>query len=192
MGKTFVYSFLVFVLILSNAAYAVWSPSIRGLVVGAAFGFASGPVSVNGSGDFTGLGGYIFVGRELGGFVTVGGKFEGYVYDEAPYGYSYDSAVDQALYEVGVSSRLYPVSFFGLRPYVGGDAGIYVRINREENTAAADFNSRTEPGVTGRAGLEVFVVSPLAVDFGVSYSTDAAKLERLNVTTGYVGAVVYF
>jgi hypothetical protein len=192
MGKTFVYSFLIFVLILSNAAYAAWSPSMRGLVLGGGFGFASGPTNFSGDDRFAGLGGYVFVGRELRGLAMLGGKFEGYVYDESPFGYSYDSGTYQVLFEVAVSSRFYPVGFYGLRPYVGGDVGIYVKMNRDDTMAVAGFNSRVEPGVTGRAGLEVFVVSPLAVDFGVSHSLDAAELNRLNVTTGYVGAVMYF
>jgi hypothetical protein len=192
MRKAYVYSLVVCLLVLSNAAYSRWSPSMRGLVVGGGFGFASGPVNVGGDDRFAGLGGYAFVGRELRGLVMVGGKFECYVYDDAFFGYSYDPGVDQVLFEIGVSSRFYPVSFFGLRPYVGGDAGIYVRINREDTIALVGFNSRTEPGVTGRAGLEVFVMRPLAVDFGVSRSLDAANRYRLNVTTGYAGVVVYF
>ena len=181
----------VWVIALSSPAYAVWSPSVRGLVVGAGFGFASGPVGGSGGDDFAGLGGYVFVGRELGGLVTLGGKFEGYVYDDARYGYPYDNRVDRALYEVAVSSRFYPVGFYGLRPYVGGDAGVYIVMNRDE-AAAEDFSKRIEPGITGRTGLEVFIVNSLAVDFGVSYSMDAAERDRLNVTTGYVGAVLYF
>lgn len=183
--------FLFCILMFLSTAHAVWSPSVRGLVIGAGFGFASGPVGGPGGDDFAGVGGYIFVGRELAGLVTLGGKFEGYVYDDARYGDTYDNRVAQALYEVGLSSRFYPVGFFGLRPYVGGDVGVYIRMNRD-NATAEDFNGRIEPGVTGRTGLEVFIVNSLAVDFGVNYSVDAAERDRLNVTTGYVGAVLYF
>ncbi|UCE28273.1 MAG: hypothetical protein JSW52_05880 [Candidatus Coatesbacteria bacterium] len=188
-AKVFICTFCVLTFL--SSAHAMWAPSVRGLVVGAGFGFASGPVGESGGDDFAGLGGYIFVGRELGGLVTLGGKFEGYVYDDARYDYPYDNRVDRAVYEVAVSSRFYPVGFFGLRPYVGGDAGVYIIMNRDE-AAVEDFSKRIEPGITGRTGLEVFIVNSLAVDFGVSYSMDAAERERLNVTTGYVGAVLYF
>jgi|GEM_PF-2060699 len=191
MRKVHVFGFTLCLLLFLSSAHAAWSPSIRGLVVGAGFGFASGPVAGSDGDGFAGLGGYVFVGRELGGLVTFGGKFEGYVYRDARYDYPYDNRVDQALYEVAVSSRFYPVGFFGLRPYVGGDAGVYIRMNLD-NTTAEEFTKRIEPGVTGRTGLEVFVVNSLAVDFGVSYSLDAAERDRLNVTTGYVGAVLYF
>jgi hypothetical protein len=188
-AKVFVFTFCVLTFLTS--AHAVWSPSIRGLVVGAGFGLASGPgAGLDGDG-FAGLGGYVFVGRELGGLVTFGGKFEGYFYRDARYDYPYDNRADQFLCEVAVSSRFYPVAFFGLRPYVGGDAGVYVRTNLDRATAD-EFGKRVEPGVTGRTGLEVFIVNSLAVDFGVSYSVDTAERDRLNVMTGYVGVVSYF
>jgi hypothetical protein len=191
MRKLHVFGFTLCILLFLSSAHAVWSPSIRGLVVGAGFGFASGPVAGLDEDGFAGLGGYIFVGRELGGLVTFGGKFEGYVYREARYDYAYDKRVDQALCEVAVSSRFYPVGFFGLRPYVGGDAGVYIRTNLD-SAMLDEFGKRIEPGVTGRTGLEVFIVNSLAVDFGVSYSMDAADRGRLNLTTGYVGVVSYF
>jgi len=173
-------------------AYAAWAPSARGLVVGAGLGFTSGPVASSGGDAFAGVGGYVFVGRELADIFTLGGKFEGYVYKKAPYDYSYGSAVDQIMYQIGVSSRLYPVAFFGLRPYVGGDAGIYIRVNRENTAETATFGSIVEPGLTGRTGLEVFMVNSVAVDFGAAYSIDAAERNRLRALGGYVGAVVYF
>ena len=166
--------------------------SLKGLVIGGGFGFASGPVGARGGDDFTGLGGYVFVGRELGGRVTLGGKFEGYIDGDAPYGYSYGNRIDQALYGVGFMCRFYPASGYGLRPYAGGDVGMYVRVNREDGTSDDGYDSGVEPGVTGRAGLEVMVINSLAVDFGLSYSVDANEENRLETMAGYVGAVVYF
>lgn len=162
------------------------------LVVGGGFGFASGPVSVEDGDSFEGLGGYFFVGREIGGFMTLGGKFEGYTYRDAPYDFWSDRGVDQALYEVGLMSRFHPLTVAGLRPYVGADIGIYTRIYPEDDYYGRELNNRVEPGLTGRGGLEITIIRNLAVDFGASYSIDNNDDLRLEVLSGYVGAVYYF
>ena len=160
----------------------------KGLVIGGAFGFASGPISSVGGDSFEGIGGLFYVGREVTSFLTLGGKFEGYTYRDAPYDFYSDEGVDQALYEIGLMARLYPFSFAGLRPYVGTEVGIYTRIYPEGYGYSQEIKNRVEPGITGRAGMEIFIIGNLAVDFGASYSLDNNS-ENLS---GYAGGVYYF
>lgn len=164
----------------------------KGLVIGGGFGFASGPISSVGGDSFEGVGGLFYVGREVTDFLTLGGKFEGYTYRDAPYDFYSDEGVDQALYEIGLMARFYPFSFAGLRPYVGTEVGIYTRIYSEGERYNQQLKNRVEPGVTGRAGLEIFIIGNLAVDFGVSYSLDNNAENRLEVLSGYAGGVYYF
>jgi hypothetical protein len=162
------------------------------LVIGGAFGFASGPISSIGGDSFEGVGGLFYVGREVADFLTLGGKFEWYTYRDAPYDFYSDEGVDQALYEIGLMARLYPFSFAGLRPYVGTEVGIYTRIYSEGERYSQQLENRVEPGFTGRAGLEIFLIGNLAVDFGASYSLDNNAENRLEVLSGYAGGVYYF
>ncbi len=192
MKKFYPLFFVVLFALPSSCAFADDLNFTRGLVIGGAFGFASGPISTVGGDSFEGVGGLFYVGREVTDFLTIGGKFEGYTYRDAPYDFFSDEGVDQALYEIGLMARAYPFSFAGLRPYVGTEIGIYTRIFSEGDYYEQQLENTVAPGITGRAGMEIFIIGNLAVDFGASYSLDNNEDNRLEVLSGYVGAVYYF